>query len=262
MPFSLAARLNHQGLGFFDIRKLDRMERETALRAHGVSSPTRAMRNVLEKRWGLSDITCYPNPLDAAAYAPKRGKGDYIIYTGRVEYRKGVHVLIKAYAELVREGVELPLLLVGAPEGTLKKLFTYEQLVEELIKKLGLEGRVRWIKQASREEVRGHLSGAAVAVCPSLWENSPYACLEAMAGGVPVVASQCGGHVEILEHEKSGLLFPPLSSGGLAACLKRVLGDPALASALGAAGREKAVSDYSADKVVESAEGFYRKVLE
>jgi glycosyltransferase involved in cell wall biosynthesis len=261
-PFSFAARLDHLSLGFFDLRKLERMERGIAERAHAVSSPTRALARVLERKWGLQNVHCYPNPMDTIAYAPKQGPGDYIIYTGRVEYRKGVHVLIKAYAELVKEGCALPLLLVGAPYGTLKKLFTYEQLIEELIKKLGLEKKVRWIRQASRDEVRDHLSRAAAAVYPSLWENFPYAGLEAMASGVPVVASQCGGYEEMIEHGKTGLLFPPLSSPGLAGCLKRVLNDPALSARLGAAGREKVASAYSADKVAETAEAFYTRVLE
>ncbi len=255
-PFSYIARLDHLGLGFFDLRKLEFMERETTLRAHGVSSPSRALKRVLQEKWKLREVVSFPNPMDTSDYLPKQGKGDYIIYTGRVEYNKGVHVLIKAYSQIIKEGLDIPLLLVGAPYGVIKKILPYEKLIEDLIEKLDLKDKVKWIKTAGREDIRKYLAHATVAVYPSLWENFPYACLEAMASGVPVIASRSGGLEEIVAHKETGFLSDVLNHNMLSETLKNVLGDYDMSCRIGLAGRSWVISNCNQDKIAETSGTF------
>jgi glycosyltransferase involved in cell wall biosynthesis len=243
-----------------DIKTTGRMERRTAQRAHAVSAPTRAISRIYAKRWGLKAVECFPNPMDAQIYMQKSGQGDYIIYTGRVEYRKGVHVLIKAYARLVKKGIDVPLVLAGAPYGMVKKGgLPYEKIITALIEENGLKEKVTWIKGPDRPEIRDLLGRARIAVYPSVWENFPYTCLEAMATGVPVVASRCGGYCEMIEDGKSGRLFTPLNAGELCDVLAGLLADADLSARLGRGGRQRVIEAYSVERVSAAAETFYER---
>ena len=84
---------------------------------------------------------------------------------------------------------------------------------------------------------------------------------EAMALGRPVIASSAGGNPELVEDQRSGLLVPPRDRAAFAAALSRLLGDPDLSRRLGAAGRERAVSTFSADARLDRIEALYRRLL-
>jgi len=84
---------------------------------------------------------------------------------------------------------------------------------------------------------------------------------EAMALGRPVIASSAGGNPELVEDQRSGLLVPPRDRAAFAAALSRLLGDPDLSRRLGAAGRERAVSTFSADARLDRIEALYRGLL-
>ena len=260
-PWEMAARLDSIDQGRFDLRAIGRMERAVARSAHGVSSPTQALAGILSKAWGLRGVRCFPNPLDTDQFDDKSGKGDYILYTGRVERRKGVHLLISAYAELVQGGLTLPLRLVGAPYGVQKSGEDYGISIETMIKARGLEKRVVWMKQADRNEVKAQLRNARLAVFPSLWENYPYACLEAMASGLPVVAARTGGYTEIIDHGRNGLLFESGNDRDLAGQIKRVLMDQSLCRDLGQSARARVQSLCAPERVGPLAEAFYCEAM-
>ena len=84
--------------------------------------------------------------------------------------------------------------------------------------------------------------------------------VEAMAAGVPVIASDIPGYREVLRHEVDGLLVPPRQPGALAAAIRRVLTDPACAERLELAGRERA-SEFSWERVVPRIEAVYQDAL-
>ncbi|MFH0918774.1 MAG: glycosyltransferase family 4 protein [Fibrobacterota bacterium] len=260
-PWEMAARLDRIDQGGLDIRATGRMERAVAQRAAGVSSPTRALSALLSGRWGLRNVRCYPNPLDTDQINEKSAHGDYILYTGRVECRKGVHLLVQAYAELVKGGLTLPLRLVGAPYGVRKDGTDYGASIEGLIRAHGLEKKILWMKKADRSEVKSQLQNARFAVFPSLWENYPYACLEAMASSVPVVAARVGGYPEIIEEGKSGLLFAAEDPADLAVQMKRLLVDRALVRDLGPAARARVIEQCAPNVVAPQAEAFYTEAM-
>lgn len=261
-PWEMIARLDQKDDARTDTAFAGWLEKRVARRAHAVTSPTLALKRILEKRWGLKNVVHYPNPVDLENLPVRTGPGNYIIYTGRVEYRKGVHVLVKAYAELCREGGEIPpLLLVGAPFGAVRGGGEYGALIEEMIRKNRIQDRVQWIRSAAREIVVEKMAGATAAVFPSLWENFPYACLEAMACGVPAIASACGGYPEMISDGVSGLLFRPLDHLDLAGRLRNLLRDPGLSQRLSEGGRARVESAYAAGIVGREAEQFYGSVI-
>lgn len=104
----------------------------------------------------------------------------------------------------------------------------------------------------------GDLSIASVFLYVSEMEGLGSAAIAAMASGVPVVASGVGGLPEVVEHERTGLI---VRDGDYATAVRRLLDNPKLAAELGAAGREKALKEFSVEKMVQGTLDAYNEIL-
>jgi hypothetical protein len=104
----------------------------------------------------------------------------------------------------------------------------------------------------------GDLRTASVFLYVSQMEGLGSAAIAAMAAGVPVVASGVGGLPEVIEHERTGLI---VTGGDYANAIRRLIDNPNLAADLGAAGREKAIRQFSVEKMVESTLCAYNEIL-
>jgi glycosyltransferase involved in cell wall biosynthesis len=111
-----------------------------------------------------------------------------------------------------------------------------------------------------RDDVGRILEGADLFCLPSLSEGLPLAIAEAMAAGLPVVATPVGGVPEIVAAGQTGLLVPPGDSRKLSAALTRVLSEPGLGPRLGAAGRERARL-FSLERMATRFEALYESQL-
>jgi glycosyltransferase involved in cell wall biosynthesis len=187
-----------------------------------------------ERATGLAARTCsetrtvvIPNAIDARAVPRTRrsSKVPQLVAVGRLKAPKDFVTLVRAVAELPQESCEL--LIVG--EGPDRPELEAE------IDRLGLDGRVRLAGE--RDDVPDLLARADVFVLASASEGMPISVLEAMAAGLPVVASRVGGVPEVVADGETGLLVPPGSSQDLAAALGRLLADFKLRQRLGDAGR-------------------------
>ena len=258
-PWSMIRSLDTIREGRVDRFFADRMEYRSVRRADAVTSPSHDLASRMKRQWGLRDVTVFPNPIPAGDYARTAGTG--WIYTGRVERRKGVHVLLHAYGRLSRT-MELPgLTLVGRAYGVSADGTTYESHITGLIREYGLDGRVQWVKGVPHDQVASHLAAASVAIFPSLWENFPYACLEAMASGLAVVTSRCGGFPDMIDEGVTGFMFEPGDVDGLSAVLRRLAGGPDTVRETGLHAREEVLRRFSSRTVGQTAESFYRSLV-
>lgn len=165
---------------------------------------------------------------------------------------KGMPDLLSAIARLVAAGEDVTLLLAG--DGPLH---------EELERRLGAEElRDRVHLLGFRRDVPSLLATADVFALPSRWDALPTALLEAMAAGLPVVATETGGIPEIVEDGVSGLLVPPGDPGRLAEALERILGDPVLARRLGEGARERVRRDFSRERWCERLSALYETLAQ
>jgi glycosyltransferase involved in cell wall biosynthesis len=112
-----------------------------------------------------------------------------------------------------------------------------------------------------REDVAARLDAADIFVLPSRSEAFPNALLEAMAAGLPVVASSVGGVLEVVDHGRNGLLVPPDDHLALASMLKWLMSAPNIAGRLGAAARASVAARYSFARMVESFDSLYSSEL-
>jgi len=189
-----------------------------------------------ERTAGLAARTCraertvvIPNAVDAAAAPQSRHAGvpPRVVAIGRLAAPKDALTLVRALAAVGARPYSA--LVVGdGPD---------RRAVEAEIRSLGLEGAVRLAGE--RRDVPRLLANADVFVLSSRSEGAPLSVLEAMAAGVPVVASAVGGVPELVADGVTGLLVSPGDPRALAAALDRLLADPALRRRLGAAARER-----------------------
>src|SRR5690606_37842155 len=123
----------------------------------------------------------------------------------------------------------------------------------------GFGGRVHFA--GSRHDVPRLLAGIDVFALPSLTEGLSIALLEACAAGLPVVASDVGGHPELVRHDASGLLFPADDGPALRAALSRLLGDRPLRHALGSAARAWVAANASIEAMRANYDRLYAQAL-
>jgi len=171
-----------------------------------------------------------------------------ILFVGRFEDRKGLIDLLKAYHRLRKRKVDARLLVIGAGP----KLRVYRRYV-------GLRGirDVEWLGRVSDEEKVRYFASADIFCAPNTGQESfGIVLLEAMAAGVPIVASDIHGFKRVVERNVQGLLVEPKNSRALAAALYTLARDPELRHEMGEAGRLRA-PEFSWDRVTERIVDFY-----
>jgi glycosyltransferase involved in cell wall biosynthesis len=187
-------------------------------------------------------VAALPNgvDLDFSAAAPDRA--DQILYVGRLHPSKGLRYLVDAVRSLPENQRPRMYFIGDAPRGQAQ----YENDLKETMSGLAITmtGRV------SHSEVRDYLLQGGIFVLPSLIEGMPNALLEAMAVGIPCIATAVGGVPDIIRNCENGLIVPPGDSSELANAIARLQGDPELRSKLSHAGRQTA-AEYTWIKLCE-----------
>lgn len=175
------------------------------------------------------------------------GAEPVIVMVGRLAQQKAPLTLVHASRSLVRGRV----LIAG--DGPLRSR------VEQAVRRHGLSDRVRLL--GFRADIPGLLRASDIFVLPSRWEGLPLAVIEAMMAGLPVVATRVGGVGEVVEDGGTGLLVPPGDPEALAAALRRLVEHEALRRQMGAAGRERALRLFTADRMVGETRALYAALL-
>jgi len=173
-----------------------------------------------------------------------------IVAAGSLRPLKAHDVLLQAAARLAAEGAEFELLLVG--DGPRRGA------LQDLARRLHLADRVKFLGEVG--DVPGLLADAHILAHPSKSEGLSNTVLEAMAEGLPVVASRVGGIPEMIRHGRTGLLVPPGRTEPLAAALRRLLAEPALRGQLGNAALQHLRQHCDARVIVDRYEEVFRRL--
>jgi glycosyltransferase involved in cell wall biosynthesis len=198
-----------------------------------------AMRFSDEAHWHkLKVVRCGVNPgLYAAEPAPEHTGRD-LLFVGRLEERKGVNFLLEAVALLNARGSNVRLKIVGSgPQ---------KEALQRQTEALSLEAVVTFAGTKDEAGVAEALRHADLLVAPSLSEGLPVVIMEALASGVPVVASAVDGIPELVRDGETGCLVPPSDQQALADGVKQLLADPYLRQRMGDAGRQLVAKEYDA----------------
>jgi glycosyltransferase involved in cell wall biosynthesis len=195
-------------------------------------------------------VVYLPNPV-ACDVAPQSSRPNLVLFLGRMEPAKGVFDLLEAVAAL-RPAVP-DVRLVCAGDGDRIAVARYAE-------RLGIADAVKFTGWVGPSGKRALLESAAVFAMPSYDAALPISLLEAMAAGVPVVASAVGGIPEVVVDGVSGFLVAPGDSASLARLLRRLLLDHALGARLGATARESARLRFAPERALPKLEEIYAAV--
>lgn len=207
------------------------------------------------KQEGLApqSIAVIPNGLDPAAFGARAARSEVrtIITVANLRPEKNHETLIAAAAILVRELPALRFRVVGAgPRRT---------ELESLVAGRNLNGSFEFL--GHREDVPALLADADAFALPSRSEAFPNGAIEAMAAGLPVVASAVGGLLDLIEDGRTGRLVPPGNPEALADALRSFVLHPEQAQTMGRAARTAVLTQYSFDRMVASFEHLYESGL-
>ncbi len=218
-------------------------------RADAVIIPSETMAEIFRKRLRFPGerIRVVPNGVELPPSTVERGSE--VGTLSLLEPVKDVATFLAAAALLAPTRPDLRFVVFG--EGSQR------QMLERRVRELGLADRVAFPGHVDRATA---LQRLAVLVLPSIVENAPLALLEAMAAGVPVVASRAGGIPE-MTGEDAALLVAPGDSPGFARAIARVLDDPDATAARIAAARERVRSHYTTAANVDATLRIYEQTL-
>ena len=223
--------------------------RLTTRLADAVVAPSEATAAELRRDYGAAAVEVIPNgvppaparPAHLAARSPQLPP--VVLYSGRLRSRKAVAVLVAAWPRVLAAVPNARLVVVGDGEQGAR--------VAAAVQARGLTAHVELLGTLPRPAAMARLFAADVFCLPSTYEGLPLAILEAMAAGLPVVATAVAGNPEAVEDGVTGVLVPPESATALADALVALLGDPERRRRMGEAGRARVSERFAIAQVAE-----------
>ena len=197
-------------------------------------------------------ISVIPNPIsesllqNALARPRIEPETPTVLYTGRIEYRKGTLDLLQSSAFVAPAFPEVKYLVVGARHNSID-----DAALNEILNQHDVRSHVEFVGHVPWQQLSDWYRRATVFVMPSLYETFGISVIEAMAFGLPVVATNVGGLPEVVQDGVTGILVPPKDPQALGGAIVRLLRDPELRKRLGNAGREQVLSEFRTDRIVE-----------
>jgi len=225
---------------------------------------TRGYSYLTSQGFRAEQIVCIPNGVSIEKFRPAAERrpdpakpARTIICVARLDYPKGVDVLLHAWGRMMHAPADWRAQL--RPELHLVGQGIFRPQMERIVAELGIQDSVALL--GLRRDVVDLLQQSWGFVMPSRWEGMPNALLEAMACGLPCIATRVSGSEDIISDGVNGLLVEPEQPAEMAQALRRVIEDTGLAHRLGKEGRATAMREYRLDTVVERCLELYRSLL-
>ncbi len=244
--------------------------RHAVVRSDAVTTPSAWLRRAAVETLSLPETTrveVVPNFVDPEEFHPEEGRPDVrrlfpalswagsappavLLHASNFRAVKRVGDAVLALAQVLKTRPAALILVGDGPE---------REAVERLAASLGVSGRVAFLGE--QLQMGRLLPQADLFVLPSEQESFGLAALEALASGVPVVATNVGGLPEVVRHAETGWLVPVRDPAALAAAILKLLADEPRRAAMGRAARADALARFRPEPVVGRVEGLYRELL-
>lgn len=253
-----------------DIESLERLGRPVVRLAHALLLRVRPTVTLLSSRsenylathnFALPNTQLIPNGVDITRFYPlqkealQERREQVVICVAQLRYQKGIDVLLQAWrlVQVSRQQIApAHLRIVG--DGPLR------ERLERLALTLGIMESVTFAGEQS--DIAMQLRQSDIAVLPSRWEGMSNALLEAMACGLPCIATRISGSEDIIQHGVNGLLIESEDFEALAHALLLLLRDPFLAQSYGRNGRMTIEQNYALEHITDTYEELYHRLVE
>jgi glycosyltransferase involved in cell wall biosynthesis len=179
-----------------------------------------------------------------------------VLFVGRLYHRKGLEILLQSIPPVLKEFGDVKFAISGT--GFKKK----EASLRNLAKQLDIEDYVTFLGYVPDEKLPNLYAASDIFVLPAIYENFPFAILEAQATGLPVISTKVGGIPEFLTDNENGFLIDPGDSSQLTQKVLALLQDPKLAKEMGDRGRRLIEEKFDWRLITSQVIDLYHKLLE
>ena len=262
----IAERL-HSVKPSFDHEFVAALERIAMQLADVITSPSQDLADYVagDLNYPISNIEIVRNPIDVKKFCPE-GKLTLesdgrltVLFVGRLEERKGIEHLVKAVPEIVQQYGNVRFVIIGDDTNNGKGQKSMLAQLKADIKANDCGKHFIFIPRVPLEDLPAYYRSADICVVPSLYDNSPYTCLEAMSCGKPVVGTSAGGTAEYVVNGESGIIVPPKDSSALASAIVTLLKDSELRRAMGASARKRSVDKFQRSEIARQTVLLYEQ---
>lgn len=253
LMFTSASQRSHSSYTRWLIRQMEAVVATSGRTAAYLERPATVVMH------GIDTETFKPAP-DRVALRARLGlpEGLLVGCYGRIRAQKGTDVFVQAMIATLSMQPQAEALVMGrATEGYGEFL----QGLKSQVEKAGLATRIHFLPEVPVDQMADWYAALDLYVAPQRWEGFGLTPLEAMACGVPVVATRVGAFEELVEENRTGSLVAPDDSRALADAINMWLADPALLAGAGAAAREQTVQRHTIEKEAKALNALYRQLL-
>jgi glycogen synthase len=248
--------------------RLDRQsdpEYHHALSAHAIAAPCHAIAQQVQTDWQLDPRICSTVPLPYAPpptllNIPLDTTTARITFIGRLEIRKGILDLMQAIPWVLQAYPAAKFRFVGPLWPSPKPGQNMQEYLSQTLRQY--RHALEFTGAVTLDQIPHYLAETDICVFPSIWENFPLVCLEAMAAGRAIVGSRAGGMVEQLAGGTAGLLVSPRSPKQLARSLLQLLQHPDQRQQYGSMARDRVLSQYSLERIAQIQVASYRSAID
>jgi glycogen(starch) synthase len=224
----------HNVSATFDHQFVAMIERVAMLSADAITSPSNDLADFVSEdlNFPREKIRLIHNPIDPEIFSPEgdcalpAAPGLRVLFVGRLEERKGISYLVQAIPQILKVVPETEFVIIGADtvnnEGGQRSVLAD---IRDFLARNRVIDRVKFIPRVPLDELPNYYRSADICVVPSVYDNSPYTCLEAMACGKPVVGTSGGGTKEYVTDGECGIIVPPRDIEALRDAILQLLKD-------------------------------------
>jgi glycosyltransferase involved in cell wall biosynthesis len=293
IPLVLSVHILHAPLrtwwGSPIVAALADLEKMACEQADAIIAVSASMKQVICDHLGIAEhkIHVVHNGFDAETFARpptvaeatrarerlQIGDERVIVYAGRLTKQKGVLPLLRSALKVTQRMPDVVYALAGTPQSRDGQTDERRELLDEMDALFAdhpdLASRVRHLGSLSRDELAHVYAVSSLAVVPSVYEPFGYAAIEAVAAGIPVVATAVGGLLEIVQHERTGLQVPvdttttphQVDEAALAEAQLRLLTDRDLCTRLVSDGQQRIRTHFTRERMARETLEVYQRVL-
>ncbi|RZL69646.1 MAG: glycosyltransferase family 1 protein [Pedobacter sp.] len=231
--------------------------------ADSISSPSTKLIERIQKEWSTTrNIELIPNPfIIRKKLSQIKFNEEYITiaFIGKLEKRKGILDLVDSIPRILQYNPKIKFLFVGSPSlSPINGMDMETYIKKKLIKN---KNSIEFLGFVNHEKIMSILERSRICIFPSIWENFPYTCLEAMAAKKAVIGTYSGGMAEIIDHNVNGFLIPPHSPRSIVKTILYLAKNPHLIDQIGERAHDKILYAYNKHLIGDMTENLYTRTL-
>lgn len=254
----------------FDHEFIAALERLAMTSADVLTSPSLDLRDYVANDLHIDaeQICIVRNPIDPDQFSPEgkellpETEKTRILFVGRLEERKGIQYLIDAVPQITAKHENVEFVIIGDDTKNARGQKSELQKLKTTIERDGTGSYIQFINRVPLNDLPGYYRSADICVVPSVYDNSPYTCLEAMSCGRPVVGTAGGGTKEYLSHDQSGLIVEPRNPQAIADAINSLIEDDKRRGQMSASARQRVLQHFQRKEIARQTVELYELAAE